>query len=270
MPAEDRSTFGPRAGRRGRVARGLRHPIAALPADKWPPLIAVDVVGVQATARPRKRSDRRRRRSRRACTVHALRSLAGGPSVKASYRQAAGPRPNRRPPRTHGVRAALAARSSPPPVVQTTAALALRAERIEATVPARARPAARGARGLLGKLVPSPRPSSRCSSSEARTPRTRHGLAGHVRCPAAAPDQAHGTLLRTSMDASPSRTGAVPSNAVGARDEEDPRRSAKTAFIHNPKGARAAYTILSGRHDRRTVGRVREEHERREAVHHDA
>ena len=48
--------------------------------------------------------------------------------------------------------------------------------------------------------------------------------------------------------ACPSPTGAVPFKweAVGARDDKIEDRAAKTVFYDNPKGVRAAYTILGG------------------------
>ena len=66
--------------------------------------------------------------------------------------------------------------------------------------------------------------------------------------PAPAEDSANGAVLKTSM-------GGVPFpywgdsfkwEAVGARDDKIEDRSARTVFYDNPKGARAAYTILGG------------------------
>ena len=66
--------------------------------------------------------------------------------------------------------------------------------------------------------------------------------------PAPAEDSANGAVLKTSM-------GGVPFpywgdsfqwEAVGARDDKIEDRSASTVFYDNPKGARAAYTILGG------------------------
>ena len=66
--------------------------------------------------------------------------------------------------------------------------------------------------------------------------------------PAPAEDSANGAVLKASM-------GGVPFpywgdsfqwEAVGARDDKIEDRSAKTVFYDNPKGARAAYTILGG------------------------
>jgi hypothetical protein len=142
-------------------------------------------------------------------------------------------------------------------VAETTAPLALR-ERIEAD---RARAGqnggARRSRGLLGKLVPaggllaaavvalvlvlggSSAPSVLATASLA----TR----GPV-LPAPAEDEAHGTLLKTSMEGVPFPYwgGSFKWEAVGARDDKIEDRSAKTVFYDNPKGARAAYTILGG------------------------
>ena len=142
-------------------------------------------------------------------------------------------------------------------VTQTTAPLALR-ERIEAD---RARAAqnggARRSRGLLGKLVPaggllaavvvalvlvlggSSAPSVLATASLA----TR----GPV-LPAPAEDESNETVLKTSMDGVPFPYwgGSFKWEAVGARDDKIEDRSAKTVFYDNPKGARAAYTILGG------------------------
>ena len=142
-------------------------------------------------------------------------------------------------------------------VAETTAPLALR-ERIEADrARARQNGGARRSRGLLGKLVPaggllaaavvalvlvlggSNAPSVLATASLA----TR----GPV-LPAPAEDEAHGTLLKTSMDGVPFPYwgGSFKWEAVGARDDRIEDRSAKTVFYDNPKGARAAYTILGG------------------------
>ena len=142
-------------------------------------------------------------------------------------------------------------------VAETMAPLALR-ERIEADrARAGQRGGARRSRGLLGKLVPagglvaaavvalvlvlggSSAPSVLATASLA----TR----GPV-LPAPAEDEAHGTLLKTSMQGVPFPYwgGSFKWEAVGARDDKIEDRPAKTVFYDNPKGVRAAYTILGG------------------------
>ena len=66
--------------------------------------------------------------------------------------------------------------------------------------------------------------------------------------PAPAEDEAHGTLLKTSMQGVPFPYwgGSFKWEAVGARDDKIEDRPAKTVFYDNPKGVRAAYTILGG------------------------
>jgi hypothetical protein len=142
-------------------------------------------------------------------------------------------------------------------VAETQAPLALR-ERIEADRSRAGQTAgARRSRGLLGKLVPaggllaaavvalvlvlggSNAPSVLATASLA----TR----GPV-LPAPAEDEAHGTLLKTSMQGVPFPYwgGSFQWKAVGARDDKIEDRPAKTVFYDNPKGVRAAYTILGG------------------------
>ena len=142
-------------------------------------------------------------------------------------------------------------------VAETMAPLALR-ERIEADrARAGQRGGARRSRGLLGKLVPagglvaaavvalvlvlggSSAPSVLATASLA----TR----GPV-LPAPAEDEAHGTLLKTSVQGVPFPYwgGSFKWEAVGARDDKIEDRPAKTVFYDNPKGVRAAYTILGG------------------------
>jgi hypothetical protein len=142
-------------------------------------------------------------------------------------------------------------------VAETTAPLALR-ERIEAD---RARVGQRGgarrSRGLLGKLVPaaglvavvvvalvlvlggSSAPSVLATASLA----TR----GPV-LPAPAEDESNDAVLKASMDGVPFPYwgDSFQWEAVGARDDKIEDRSAKTVYYDNPKGARAAYTILGG------------------------
>jgi len=142
-------------------------------------------------------------------------------------------------------------------VAETMAPLALR-ERIEADRARAHRPeGAKRSRGLLGKLVPagglvaaavvalvlvlggSSAPSVLATASLA----TR----GPV-LPAPAEDEANGTLLNTSMQGVPFPYwgGSFKWEAVGARDDKIEDRPAKTVFYDNPKGVRAAYTILGG------------------------
>ena len=66
--------------------------------------------------------------------------------------------------------------------------------------------------------------------------------------PAPAEDESNETVLKTSMDGVPFPYwgGSFKWEAVGARDDKIEDRSAKTVFYDNPKGARAAYTILGG------------------------
>jgi hypothetical protein len=140
-------------------------------------------------------------------------------------------------------------------VAETMAPLALR-ERIEAD---RARVAKRstGVRGMRGWLLPAgglvaaaavalvlvlggpSAPSVLATASLA----TRGPL-----LPAPQEDGYKGTVLKASM-------GGVPFpywgdsfkwEAVGTRDDKIEDRSARTVFYDNPKGARAAYTILGG------------------------
>jgi hypothetical protein len=142
-------------------------------------------------------------------------------------------------------------------VAETMAPLALR-ERIEAD---RARAhqggGARRSRGLWGKLVPagglvaaavvalvlvlggSSAPSVLATASLA----TR----GPV-LPAPAEDESNGAVLKASMQGVPFPYwgGSFRWEAVGARDDKIEDRSAKTVYYDNPKGARAAYTILGG------------------------
>ena len=63
--------------------------------------------------------------------------------------------------------------------------------------------------------------------------------------------------------------GSFQWEAVGARDDKIEDRSAKTVFYDNPKGARAAYTILGGDTIDAPSGASQEGQERGQAVHHD-
>jgi hypothetical protein len=142
-------------------------------------------------------------------------------------------------------------------VAETMAPLALR-ERIEADS---ARAAKRGAgarsRGRLGWLLPAGglvaaaavalvllaggpgAPSVLATASLA----TRGPL-----LPAPEEDGYNGTVLKVSMDgvSFPYWGDSFQWEAVGLRDDKIKDRSAKTVFYENPKGVRAAYTILGG------------------------
>jgi hypothetical protein len=142
-------------------------------------------------------------------------------------------------------------------VAETMAPLALR-ERIEAD---RARAGqhggARRSRGLLGKLVPAGGLLAAAvvalvlvlGSSSAPSVLATASLAtrGPV-LPAPAEDDSNGAVLKASMEGVPFPYwgGSFRWEAVGARDDKIEDRSAKTVFYDNPKGARAAYTILGG------------------------
>ena len=142
-------------------------------------------------------------------------------------------------------------------VAETMAPLALR-ERIEADRSrAGGRGRAKGSRGLLGKLVPagglvaaavvalvlvlggSSAPSVLATASLA----TR----GPV-LPAPAEDGSNEAVLKASMEGVPFPYWgeSFQWKAVGARDDKIEDRSAKTVYYENPKGVRAAYTILGG------------------------
>lgn len=142
-------------------------------------------------------------------------------------------------------------------VAETMAPLALR-ERIESDrARAGQKAGARRSRGLLGKLLPaggllaaavvalvlvlggSNAPSVLATASLA----TR----GPV-LPAPAEDESNGSVLKTSMDGVPFPYwgGSFRWEASGARDDKIEDRRAKTVFYDNPKGVRAAYTILGG------------------------
>jgi hypothetical protein len=142
-------------------------------------------------------------------------------------------------------------------VAETRAPLALR-ERIE-TDRARAgqQAGARRSRGLLGKLVPAGGLVAAVvvalvlvlgGSSAPSVLATASLAARGPILPAPAEDEAHGTLLKTSMQGVPFPYwgGSFRWEAVGARDDKIEDRPAKTVFYDNPKGVRAAYTILGG------------------------
>jgi hypothetical protein len=66
--------------------------------------------------------------------------------------------------------------------------------------------------------------------------------------PAPAEDTSNGAVLKASMDGVPFPYwgGSFHWEAVGARNDKIEDRDAKTVYYDNPKGARAAYTILGG------------------------
>jgi hypothetical protein len=142
-------------------------------------------------------------------------------------------------------------------VAETIAPLALR-ERIEAD---RARAGSRAtrsrSRGLLGVLLPvgglvaaavvalvlvlggTNAPSVLATASLAT---------GGPVLPAPAEDTSNEAVLKVSMEgvSFPYWGDSFQWEAVGARDDKIEGRSAKTIFYENPKGVRAAYTILGG------------------------
>ena len=141
-------------------------------------------------------------------------------------------------------------------VAETMAPLALR-ERIEAD---RARAGKRGARsrgGLLGVLVPAGGLVAAAvvalvlvlSGTNAPSVLATASLAtaGPV-LPAPAEDTSNKAVLKASMEGVPFPYwgDSFQWKAVGARDDKIEDRSAKTVYYENPKGVRAAYTILGG------------------------
>jgi hypothetical protein len=142
-------------------------------------------------------------------------------------------------------------------VAETAAPLALR-ERIEADrARARQTGGARRSRGLLGKLVPAggvlaaavvalvlvlggPNAPSVLATASLAT-------RGPV-LPAPAEDESNGKVLKASMQGVPFPYwgDSFQWEAVGARDDKIKDRAAKTVYYQNPKGVRAAYTILGG------------------------
>ena len=141
-------------------------------------------------------------------------------------------------------------------VAETVAPLGLR-ERIEAD---RARAQKRGGanrRGVLGKLVPAAGLLAAAvvalvlvlgGSSAPSVLATASLAARGPVLPAPAEDSANGAVLKTSMGGVPFPYwgGSFKWEAVGARDDKIEDRPAKTVFYDNPKGVRAAYTILGG------------------------
>jgi hypothetical protein len=139
-------------------------------------------------------------------------------------------------------------------MAETTAPLALR-ERIEADrqrAPKSARPrrlrALLPAAGLVAAAVVAVVLLAGGGANAPSVLATASLATGGPVLPAPAEDEANGAVLKTSM-------GGVPFpywgdsfkwEAVGARDDRIKDRSARTVFYDNPKGARAAYTILGG------------------------
>ncbi len=142
-------------------------------------------------------------------------------------------------------------------VAETMAPLALR-ERIEADRARAAQPGgARRSRGLLGKLVPAGGLVAAVvvalvlvlgGSSAPSVLATASLAARGPILPAPAEDESNGAVLQASMQGVPFPYwgGSFKWEAVGARDDKIEDRAAKTVFYANPKGARAAYTILGG------------------------
>jgi hypothetical protein len=143
-------------------------------------------------------------------------------------------------------------------VTETMAPLGLR-ERIEADTRSAGRSGARSRlRGVKGWLLPAGGLVAAAAvvlalvvGNGANAPSvlaTASLATGGPVLPAPAEDGANGAVLKTSM-------GGVPFpywgdsfqwEAVGSRDDKIEDRSARTVFYDNPKGARAAYTILGG------------------------
>ena len=139
-------------------------------------------------------------------------------------------------------------------VAETMAPLALR-ERIEADrrrAPKSARPrrlrALLPAAGLVAAAVVAVVLLAGGGANAPSVLATASLATGGPVLPAPAEDEANGAVLKTSM-------GGVPFpywgdsfkwEAVGIRDDKIKDRSARTVFYDNPKGVRAAYTILGG------------------------
>jgi hypothetical protein len=137
-------------------------------------------------------------------------------------------------------------------VAETMAPLALR-ERIEAD---RQR-APKRSRGRLGLLLPAGGLVAAATvalvlvlgSPNAPTVLATASLAtGGPVLPAPAENMGNTAVLSASMDGVPFPYwgDSFQWEAVGARDDKIEDRSAKTVFYENPKGVRAAYTILGG------------------------
>ena len=141
-------------------------------------------------------------------------------------------------------------------VAETQAPLALR-ERIEAD---RQRAVARGAgarrrrlRGLLipaGGLVAALVVAVVLIAGGGGTPSVLATSSLAARGPVLPPppeDDANEALLQSSIDGVPfPYSGPLKWESVGARDDKIEGRNARTVYYDNPKGVRAAYTILGG------------------------
>ena len=203
--------------------------------------------------------DERRPRSPPGCTVRAPKWLAGWIRAgKASFNQGLMVPPTTRsalstPSTTSSPSAA--ARSSPPP---------WRRPRRRLRCASASRPIA-GARRAVGGALRPPAPGAaarrraggrrrggrRAARRQRERPeRPRDGIVGHrwPLLPAPAEDTSNGKLLKASVEGVPFPYwgDSFQWEAVGARDDKIEGRSAKTVFYENPKGARAAYTILGG------------------------
>jgi hypothetical protein len=138
-------------------------------------------------------------------------------------------------------------------VAETTAPLALR-ERIEGDRARASKPArSRRLRALLpaGGLVAAAVVAVVLVLGGSNAPSvlaTASLAAGGPVLPAPAEDTSNETVLKASMEGVPFPYwgGSFRWEAVGARDDKIEDRSAKTVFYDNPKGVRAAYTILGG------------------------
>jgi hypothetical protein len=139
-------------------------------------------------------------------------------------------------------------------VAETTAPLALR-ERIEADRARAAKPArSRRLRALLpagGLVAAAVVAVVLIAGGGATAPSvlaTASLAAGGPVLPAPAEDTSNQHVLKASMQGVPFPYwgDSFQWEAVGARDDKIEDRQAKTVFYDNPKGARAAYTILGG------------------------
>ena len=138
-------------------------------------------------------------------------------------------------------------------VAETNAPLALR-ERIEADRARAAKPArSRRLRALLpaGGLVAAAVVAVVLVVGGSNAPSvlaTASLAAGGPVLPAPAEDTSNDKVLKASMEGVPFPYwgGSFRWEAVGARNDKIEDRDAKTVFYDNPKGVRAAYTILGG------------------------
>jgi hypothetical protein len=139
-------------------------------------------------------------------------------------------------------------------VAETMAPLALR-ERIEADRARAAKPArSRRLRALLpagGLVAAAVVVAVLVMGGGAGAPSvlaTASLATGGPLLPAPAEDPSNDAVLKTSIEGVPFPYwgDSFQWEAVGARDDKIKDRQAKTVFYDNPKGARAAYTILGG------------------------